>query len=372
MFRRVLCVVALASAGFVWSTAAWCDPPEGPSAKMVTKNIRHEQRVYVASLFNSMMSREFWRRSERGRASTTSIRGQLSDGVQVASSKEGLADVGNLLLADAENSSIGGLSDSLLDGRLGLSVSPSHSWLDSSLNAPTSNSHYEMESNSLSLSADYAFTDKISGGISVPFSGSDIKQPSGSRTDVNGGTFMPYLAYSFGNGTSIDVSMGYGRSETSSSRPGNGGDVTSNYNSNTYMVGGGIGHSVFLDQLMLSGRVGYSFSRTRDESYKEQNKAKAFIVDSFSSKEFNNGSVQIGGRVGYYFEQVAPYVSLDYSYANIINKPSETIERDDLTAGIGASLPFSKSFQGSIDYRKVFLRTKTKNETAMASLRFAF
>lgn len=125
------------------------------------------------------------------------------------------------------------------------------------------------------------------------------------EVDREGYSLVPYVAYSFGQGTSVDAMVGVTYLTADVSR--GGGVATGDYTGHRVMTALNAHHSVPMGAINLRGDLGYVYAREKQGNYTESGTNLAV-----GERTTNLAQGKIGGRLGYGMAQIEPYVQAHY------------------------------------------------------------
>jgi hypothetical protein len=221
------------------------------------------------------------------------------------------------------------------------------------------------------LGADLAW-DGMVAGVAVGVSRASVD------TDFNNGklsstsyTVAPYVGMSLTDWLTIDGNIGVGRSTKNTSR--NFGAVQGDTVGTRVFLGTNLTAYHDIDQYRLQASVGYTYAIERTLDFQESNNAPV------ASDISRIGTVTIGGRVGYEFQTITPYISgrllrdVQKSVAATLT-PAQRDVLDDKTAmeiGVGFDM-IGEQYVLTGEINKELARDEFDSVTALISLRYRF
>jgi len=266
-----------------------------------------------------------------------------------------------------------------VDGQTGLAASvaqPWNAWASYSgnssrisyTNAGATTTRNEHDVDALVLGGDYAWSPKMSLGVSVGFdrgSGSGqtgIAAPNNTGND--GYTIAPYLGYQIDKFWALDASAGWGEGEFSS------GAIKAD--AKRWFAAGNLAYDRWVGNWQYTGKLSYLHG---EEKYGDSKNNGAAIAGTASKNAVDQA--RVGVQAGYWMNGVMPYAGLLY-VADIHRSNSKAAGVDPLGRSawvwsIGANFySLASKMTGGIAYQQETNRTNSKNETLLANINFRF
>ncbi len=224
------------------------------------------------------------------------------------------------------------------------------------------------------LGADYTLGGNSVVGVTLFRDSADVKTLfNAGQQDSTGLSLVPYVGYSFGQGTTIDALAGYTMTTNDVARAS--GNARGEFDG--YRLTGAVNlhHSLYFDAWSLRGDLGYSYAYASNDGYTETGAASRGNIGKSTS---HLGQGKIGGRVGYLVDKVEPYASVHYLYDFVSDdlgnagagKPKN--DDDEVLLTLGADLLATDSLVVGAEVSKSFFRENDKNTTVLATGRISF
>ncbi|MBU4154071.1 MAG: autotransporter outer membrane beta-barrel domain-containing protein [Proteobacteria bacterium] len=236
---------------------------------------------------------------------------------------------------------------------------------------------YDGSSTTGAIGADYQLNSKLTAGISLNFSDTDIDTVFNSgNSQTDGFTFMPYANFKVNDWLSVDVSAGHAWNETKNRRIEFGSLVTGSQDSDGWIVAGNLNAQKWFNQMFASARAGLMYNQDERSSFTESNGT----VNLGQTNELVQAN--IGGSIGYW---AAPFMpSLSLTYTNDLDREDQFIlgggaqpanDNDGLTVGLGCSFYGSEKIQGlsmTLSLTSELLREDLTNNGISFNMRYGF
>ncbi|MEP4379723.1 MAG: autotransporter outer membrane beta-barrel domain-containing protein [Alphaproteobacteria bacterium] len=230
---------------------------------------------------------------------------------------------------------------------------------------------------SVSAGADWLFTDRLIGGLSVSgeFTETTLTFNDGSL-DSEGLTVAPYFVAILGKNRNLllDVVAGYGMTENDATRAN--GAITGNYDSSKYFVASNLTYLLRHSNFAIAPKAGLLWFESSNDGYTESGTGGVDVPAGDSQL----GQVNFGGRIDYVKNpKFIPYLSIqgeydfvgaDYSALDAATRPPE----DDVgaTLGAGASVQLSERATGTLAGTTALARENFSAYSLSATLRLRF
>tara|TARA_A100001037_G_scaffold304967_1_gene343486 strand:- start:71 stop:1162 length:1092 start_codon:yes stop_codon:yes gene_type:complete len=257
------------------------------------------------------------------------------------------------------------------DGKLAMWVNGGYSTFDEDQAAIDSDG----DTFSLAVGGDWKFSDRLTAGVSLAYSNSDVTTTfNDGNVDTTGYTVAPYFVAILGRNQNVllDGMVGYTMNDNDADRATN--TITSSYDSGGWLANANVTYLLTRGRFIVQPKIGLLWSDTTTDGYTESGGLVVAETDS------QLGRLSVGGRVDYVLsEKFVPYISLqgeydfeseDYSSFTGANRPSQ--EDTGATLGVGASLQFSDRTSGSIGATTALGRDDYSAYTLSGTLRFSF
>lgn len=216
-------------------------------------------------------------------------------------------------------------------------------------------------------------------GVALGYENLDVDTAFNTGTiESSGVSVTPYAIARLSREFFVDLSAGYTSLTTDVSR--GGGAATGSYDSDRFVAGANLNWSwnpATASPWRLGASVGYLYIRQEDDSYRES--AGAFV----GSNTTEIGQARVGGRVGYSFGAVEPYVSGRFEYdakqASIpiitsggTTGPAASDDRTGFVLGLGTRFTLAPNLTGGIEVNTVEGRDDFTNYGVLGNIRFTF
>lgn len=179
----------------------------------------------------------------------------------------------------------------------------------------TFDANYDGEGMNYSLGFDTALLNKkLITGIALSYDDNETTSPfNNGGTEATGYTIAPYANYMINDKYSVDLSMGWGQTDTDMHRidPSFSQRINGSQDSERYFYSLGANVSYWLKLWNVSWRLGYMYSRTDLDPFDETNAITAAIISNPGSVN-KLGQISTSFRAGYYFTSWMPYFRASY------------------------------------------------------------
>lgn len=221
---------------------------------------------------------------------------------------------------------------------------------------------------------DYKPSNNLVLGVSVFGEGAELDTNYNLGTvSRQGYSVVPYAAYDFGQGTTVDGLFGlsYLTGEITRAAGAAEGDF-SGYRTMTSL---NAHHNYVLGAVLLRGDVGYTYAHEKQGAYNESG-TNARI----GAKTTNLAQGKIGGRVAYGFDQFEPYAQAHYVRDFVRNSLSGTgtqpatpaNDKDEVLTAIGLDWYPTATESVGVEVSHGFFRTNESVTTAILNARISF
>lgn len=199
-------------------------------------------------------------------------------------------------------------------------------------------------------------------------------------TNYNQGTvdrdaysLVPYAAYDFGQGTTVDGLVGWSYLRGEIER-GNG-VARGSFHGYRALTSLNAHHTLPFGPWSVRGDVGYTYAREKQGSYVEGG-----TNATIDAKTTNLSEGKVGGRVGYAFDAVEPYFMAHYvrdfvrnNVSGIATDPNKPVnDRDEVVAAIGLDFFPTATESVGIEITHSFFRSHEEVTTGMLTGRISF
>ncbi len=279
------------------------------------------------------------------------------------------ADAGETLSVLDSHHGISGVSAGDDELSKALWATYSHSWLSNDWSSLKSRTIL----NTGVVGGDVKFGGNILTGLTFTY------QSSNAVTSFNDGlldsstyTFTPYAAIGFlDNMIVVDLMTGYGFGDSTSSRSRSTAQVDGSYSSDRWLVATHVTYTAPVTDWDISAKLGWSLSYDWSDAFTESN---GTINGQQASRV---GELSLGGRAGYVFYQVEPYLGLALLYDPILGPDNSgltgaSLSRTELNAQLGAIWKANEHLNASVEISNGFLRSNENNTTLVVAGRYSF
>ncbi len=241
-----------------------------------------------------------------------------------------------------------GEESSAITDKLSVWASANYSEAESDF-APTA---YKSETVGGSIGVDYTLSDYVTLGAFLSYNDTDTNSSfNGGSADTQAITFGPYANFVVDDMFSVDASLAYTTSDIDNTRTVGAVVATGNQDGDSTYVSVGLNAMKWYDNIGVSGRLGWGFSDTDNDSYTDS------LGTTFAATDSQLGQISLGGKVSYYGGGYMPYIGATYKYDVIsdnvttVAPPSPANDKDEVQLEAGISLfgdgPLSGGISGN-------------------------
>ena len=257
------------------------------------------------------------------------------------------------------------------DGRLGVWVSGGWIGVEDDLVSTA----YDGDVFSMLFGGDYQFNDRFLGGVAIGYESADIDTTFNTgNVSSNGWTIAPYAGYVLNRYFTMDVSAGYSFVDYDLMRTNAAGTtVTGGFESNRWFVAGAVNGYYSVNKILLTGRLGYSYTRESQDGFTESD------TTINSSRDVTVGSIRVGGTMGYDLGKVQPYLTTTYVYDAQLTKVAvgagqaqPANDRSGIDFGGGLRFALSDRVTGGIEGTTHLARDNFDSTSVSGNLRIKF
>jgi hypothetical protein len=257
------------------------------------------------------------------------------------------------------------------DGRLGVWVSGGWTGVEDDLVSTA----YDGDVFSMLFGGDYQFNDRFLGGVAIGYESADIDTTFNTgNVSSNGWTIAPYAGYVLNRYFTMDVSAGYSFVDYDLMRTNAAGTtVTGGFESNRWFVAGAVNGYYSVNKILLTGRLGYSYTRESQDGFTESD------TTINSSRDVTVGSIRVGGTMGYDLGKVQPYLTTTYVYDAQLTKVAvgagqaqPANDRSGIDFGGGLRFALSDRVTGGIEGTTHLARDNFDSTSVSGNLRIKF
>jgi len=216
---------------------------------------------------------------------------------------------------------------------------------------------FDSETVSGSVGMDYVLSKFVTLGAYISYSDTDTKSAfNGGSSDTETFSIGPYATFVVDDNFSVDASIGYSTSDIDNTRTVGAVVATGSQNGDTVFMSIGLNGMKWYDNIGVSGRVGWSYSDTDNDSYTDS------LSTAFAATDSQLGQIQVGGQVSYYTENFMPYIGATYVYDAIsddvttVTPPQPENDDDEIRLEGGLSIFGSGAFSGGLSANYTVLR----------------
>ena len=193
------------------------------------------------------------------------------------------------------------------------------------------------------------------------------------QVERDGYSVVPYAAYSFGQGTTVDALVGVTYLNGKISRANNAAE--GNFDGYRAMTSLNAHHNYVLGAVLLRGDVGYTYAHEKQGSYTESG-----TNADIAAKTPNLAQGRIGGRAGYGFDNVEPYAQAHYVRDFVRNNLSgvgasnrtPSNDSDEVLVAIGLDWYPTATESVGIEVSRNYFRTNENTTTVIMNGRLTF
>ena len=208
----------------------------------------------------------------------------------------------------------------------------------------------QMDGNVYNLVAglDYMVTDRMVAGITLGYETLDLDTTfNRGKVESNGFSVIPYVGYQINNTWSADLAGGMSWVNYDVTRNTN---VTGSYDAERWLVTANLNGNYGFGRLRVMPKVGVLYLEEKGDAYRE---STGGAVDGSKTKL---GRLTAGGKVGYAFNSVMPFVKLigEYDFEKndpTLISPGRFTHDEDFGAQVGGGFDFygSSVLSGTVE-----------------------
>ncbi len=208
---------------------------------------------------------------------------------------------------------------------------------------------FKSDTTSGSIGVDYVVSDKVNIGAFLSYAETETTSGfNGGGSDTDSFTFGPYVSFVLDDVFTMDGSIGYTRSDIDNRRLVGGVIVTGQQDGDTAFVSANLNAQKWYGNWGVSGRAGFSYSSTDNDSYTDS------VGTTFAATESQLGQLQAGAKVSYYTSNLLPYFGVTYMYDAISDDVTTTTppqpdnDNDEVQLEAGIALFGEGAWSGGI------------------------
>jgi len=286
----------------------------------------------------------------------------------------GLLETGPVNTAGTDHS--GGMVTGLASGDAGSTfgawISGTRSFLENTDDDPENGRNdFKGEAYMVMVGFDFPLTEKLIPGFAVGCEGADLDTYfNDGSLSTSGITFSPYAAYMITDNWILNAAYGYTPMNTETKRDKSlDYAVEGDYASRRDIFTADLTYQTLVDNWALSGFVGHMYSNELQDTNIETRNGRVWHTNH--AKDIFVGQLQVGGRAGYLFEHVEPYVGLAYLYDYTMSV-TEDPDRDEVETTVGLNMYAEDTLSVGAELRNSLFRKEFKNTTLMLNVRLDF
>ena len=206
------------------------------------------------------------------------------------------------------------------------------------------------------VGGDYRISTDIISGISVLYESSDIDTAFNQGSYRSRGVSLaPYGLLRLNERVSIDAALGYGQFGIKTKR--NFGLASGSTDSDRWLGLINLNYNYPVQQWRLGAKAGYLYSIEKQDSFTESDGT------TYTGQDIYLGQFRVGGRIGYQFKIVQPYIRVRYEHDNVQTSIPANIgysnDQNGLNTAIGMDFaPTTGGVQGGFSMQKEFGRSQ--------------
>jgi outer membrane autotransporter protein len=209
-------------------------------------------------------------------------------------------------------------------------------------------------------------------GISLGWEDVDLDTQFNMGTlDGDGFSITPYAAFMATQNIVLDLMFSYADLDYDTTRAN--GTIFGGYDADRWMVSGGMSYYWTKDKWNVVGRLGLLYSEEDADGYTEVNGVQV------AGRDTDLGELRIGGKVGYNFGKVEPYLGVhwlwDFTMEDIVvaaNQAQPANDSDELEVSLGVNCYAIENFTAGVEVSHGFLREDYDNTSVLLNLRYSF
>jgi hypothetical protein len=210
-------------------------------------------------------------------------------------------------------------------------------------------------------------------GVALGFDNSDIDTGfNGGNQNTDTITIAPYFGTILDDTLSIDFSIGYSNASYDQFRTAGTTRITSTPTADRWFASFNMNAIKFIDNWILSGRVGSVYAKSVIKGYTESN---GVVVSDSRSKV---GSVSIAGEAAYSFKEWEPFLNIAYQYDYQLQEvvaasgPQPSNDKDDILLATGVRYFEKSGISGNLEYSKRLGRDNFDEDRVSLTLRIDY
>jgi len=220
---------------------------------------------------------------------------------------------------------------------------------------------------------DFRIWDTTIIGVALGFDNSDIDTGfNGGNQNTDTITIAPYFGAILDNTLSVDFSIGYSNVSYDQFRTAGPTRITSTPTADRWFGSFNLNAIKFIDNWILSGRVGSVYASSVIKGYTESNGI------TVSENRTKVGSLNIGGEASYVIKAWEPFLSLAYQYDFQLQEitaatgPQPTNDKDDILLTTGVRYFEKSGISGNLEYSKRFDRDNFSEDRISLTVRIDY
>ena len=220
---------------------------------------------------------------------------------------------------------------------------------------------------------DFRVWEKTIIGVALGFDKSDIDTGfNGGNQNTDTITIAPYFGTILDDTFSIDFSIGYSNASYDQFRTAGTTRITSSPTADRWFGSFNMNAIKFIDNWILSGRVGSVYAKSVIKGYTESN---GVVVSDNRSKV---GSVSIAGEAAYSMKEWEPFLNIAYQYDYRLEEivaasgPQPSNDQDDILLATGVRYFEKSGISGNLEYSKRLGRDNFDEDRISLTLRIDY
>ncbi len=192
---------------------------------------------------------------------------------------------------------------------------------------------------------------------------------------VQGYSVIPYAAYDFGQGTTVDVMVGYTYLDGETTRASGG--LRGDYTGYRLMGAANVHHSLPIGPLTLRGDLGFTYAYSQNDDYTETGTGPGLglLATHVNEASAHLGQSKVGLRASHAFGRFEPFLSTTYLYDHVADhsgRIGNEVGNDELIVATGVDFYATQTESVGLQASHSFLRNKTSDTGLLFNARLAF
>jgi hypothetical protein len=210
-------------------------------------------------------------------------------------------------------------------------------------------------------------------GVALGYDNSDIDTGfNQGNQNADTVTIAPYFGSILNDTLSVDFSIGYSNVDYDQYRTASGTRISSSPNADRWFGALNLNAIKFIDNWVISGRVGVLHASSTIHSYTESNGT------TVAESRTKVSSASIGSEIAYSMKEWEPFLNLAYQYDYQLQKvvaisgPQPANDADDILLSTGVRYFEKSGITGNLEYSKRLLREDFNEDRISLTVRIDY